>query len=258
MTTTIAHTIRPFAAGAALIAASLSLSGCFSISTDFGGETLDELDKGGDAPTEIGLAGPDNLVVKTGKKLKIKVEGDDDAVEALRFKRSGDSLTVGREGDWNKGMSKATVTITMPAPTDISMAGSGDITAQSLADNAEISMAGSGSVRVAEVDASSLEISSAGSGSITAAGRAQKLDVSIMGSGSVDLADLNADDVEVSIAGSGSVKVASDGQVEASIAGSGSVYVEGSATCTASTAGSGSLTCKQTTVTTTTSTSKDE
>lgn len=241
----IFHTAKTFAAGAALVAGSLGLAGCFSINVGgFEGETLDELDKSGSAPSEIALAGPDDLVVKTGKKLKIKVSGDEEAIEALRFKRDGDTLTVGRDGDasWNAG--SATVTITMPAPTDISMFGSGSITAAELASDADISMAGSGSISVTEVAADKLEISSAGSGSIKAAGTASKLEVNIMGSGSAGLKKLKADEVDVTIAGSGGVRVASDGKVEASIAGSGSVVVTGDAECKSSVAGSGTLTCK--------------
>lgn len=245
MNTAFSNKIKTAFAGAALLAGTIGLSGCFNIDVQgFEGETLDNLDKSGDAPTQVALAGPDELVVKTGKKLKIDVSGDKEAIEALRFKRESNSLTVGRDGDagWDTG--KATVTITMPAPTDISMFGSGSITAEQMAGDADISMAGSGSINVTDVDITKLEISSAGSGSIKAAGKATKLEVSIMGSGGAQLQKLKADEVDVTIAGSGGVRVASDGKVEASIMGSGSVVVTGDAQCTSSTVGSGTLTCK--------------
>ena len=245
MNTAFAQKTKTAIAGAALLAGTVGLSGCFNIEVSgFEGETLDNLDKGGDAPTEIALAGPDELIVKTGKKLKIKVSGDEEAIEALRFKRDGKGLTVGRDGDTNWDSGKATVTITMPAPTDISMFGSGSITAEEMADDADISMAGSGSINVTEMDVDKLEVSSAGSGSIKAAGKASKLEVNIMGSGGAQLKKLTADEVDVTIAGSGGVRVASDGKVEASIVGSGSVVVTGDAECKSSTVGSGSLTCK--------------
>lgn len=242
-TSTIERT-KTFAVGAALLTASLGLSGCFSISTGFDGETLAELDKSGDAPTEISLVGPDDLVLKVGKALKIKVKGDEDAIEALRFKRSGDSLAVGRVNGGGSSRGKATITITMPAPTDISLAGSGDIRLASVADDADVSITGSGNVTIADVDASQLEVSSAGSGSVQAAGQASSLEISIVGSGAVDFAELQADDVDISIAGSGDINLMSNGKVDASIAGSGSVYVTGSAECTSSSMGSGKLTCK--------------
>ena len=244
MTTYTAQRTKVFAASAALEATSLGLSGCFSIKTDFGGEELADLDTSGSAPTEISLAGPDDIVLKVGETLDISVEGDDDAIAALRFKRSANSLTVGRESDWDTGSGTATVTIVMPAPDEVSLAGTGEIRAETMADTAEIAMAGSGKVTIAEMAAESLEISSAGSGTILAAGTASDLEVSIVGSGDVDLSKLKADDVEVSIAGSGDVMLMSDGQVDVSIAGSGSVFVTGDAQCSSSIMGSGKLSCK--------------
>ena len=244
MNTRFAHTTRSLLAGAALLAGSVGLAGCINISTGFDGEPLDSIDLGGSAPTEIALAGPDDLVVETGDTFAITVSGDEEAVEDLRFKRDGDTLTVGREDGSNWDSGKATITVTMPAPTDISMFGSGTITAQEMADDGDISMAGSGVITVTDVNVDKLEISSAGSGSIKAAGTAAQLEVSMMGSGDAKLKKLKADQVEINIAGSGGVRVASDGKVEASIVGSGNVEVTGDAECSSSTVGSGTLKCK--------------
>lgn len=244
MNTAFARKTRTLTTTAALALASVGLSGCLNFETGFDGETLAELDQSGKAPTEIGLAGPDDLVLVVGDTLDIQVDGDADAIEALRFKRSGDSLTVGRDGDWSVGMGKATVTITMPAPREISLAGSGDITAPALAQDADVSMAGSGKINLAGVSATKLEIDSAGSGSISGKGTATSVEINLFGSGNIDFADLKADKAEITIAGSGDVKLQSDGKVDASIAGSGSVYVTGKASCSSSVAGSGKLICK--------------
>ncbi len=243
MKTPIAQTSRSFVAGAALLAGSVSLAGCFNINTSFDGETLEEFDQSGSAPTEIGLAGPDDLVLKVGDSLNIEVSGDDSAVDALRFKRKGDSLTVGRDGDWSGSMGTAKITITMPAPEEINLAGSGDINAETMADRSEISMAGSGTVKVATIASSSLEVSSAGAGEVQGAGSVEKLDISILGSGDIDFSKLKADKVEISIAGSGDIELMSDGEVEASIAGSGNINVVGNAKCKAKAVGSGKLNC---------------
>jgi hypothetical protein len=244
MTTSTIQRSKIMAAGAALFAASFGLSGCINFSTDFDGEPLADLDQSGSAPTEIALAGPDDIVLVEGDTLNIEVSGDSDAIEALRFKRKGDTLAVGRDGEWGNSKGTATITITMPAPKEISLAGSGDITAEALASDAEISMAGSGKVTVAQVSSDELEISSAGSGRVQGAGSVDKLSITIVGSGDVDFAELKADDVEISIAGSGDIDLMSDGKVEASIAGSGSVKVTGSATCKSSAMGSGELICQ--------------
>lgn len=244
MTTPLARTTRAALAGAALLSGSLSLSGCLNISTGFDGEPLAELDQSGRAPTAIGLAGPDDIVLAVGDELSIEVEGEDDVIETLRFRRSGDSLTVGRADNGSDLKGKAIIRITMPAPKDVSLAGSGDITAETLADASEVSIAGAGRVLVKDFAIDTLEIGIAGSGSLQGRGRVSTLEISIAGSGDVDFGDVVADSAEISIAGSGDVKLASDGKVDASIMGSGDVLVIGNATCTSNAVGSGTMTCK--------------
>ena len=240
--------IKTFAPIAA-IALSTALAGCDGVNikiNDEEGVPLSELDMSGDPPTELALIAPDKVILTEGDTLDITVEGDDEAVDAMRFTNSGGTLGIMREsGNW-KGSSYATVRVTMPAPEGISIAGSGTVKASKLASDASINIAGSGSVEATEIDSDSLEISMGGSGKVSGAGKAERLEVSAAGSGNVDMPDLSVEGAEISIVGSGDVRFASDGDVEVSIAGSGNVYVTGSATCTVSAVGSGKVVCKST------------
>ena len=238
---------------ASMLAATIGLSGCINIDSSFDGVPLDQLADGDGPPVEITLAGPDDLIVTVGDTLDISVEGDDEVLEDLRFKRKGDSLAIGRESSWGDSRGKAIIRVTMPAPRSVALAGSGDIDSETLASDAEVSIAGSGKVKIGEVAADELDISIAGSGSLSASGSATELEISIAGSGDIDFAGLKADKVDISIAGSGDIELASDGVVEASIAGSGDVTVTGSATCKSSAMGSGTVTCKPATATAQTS-----
>ena len=243
-----AKTLRRIGATAALLAAATMLSACAFIDFDdedgmTDGVPLAELDMSGAAPTVIKLAGLDTVILTEGEVLDITVEGDAAATARLRFKLDGDDLKIGREGERSDTTSKATIRVTMPAPSEIAVAGSGSITAQAVAKDAELNIAGSGSIEVASIEAERLEVSIGGSGKVTGAGKASTLEVNVAGSGDVNLADLVADNVEVSIAGSGDVQLASDGTVTASIAGSGDVRVAGNAKCNLSSMGSGKLTC---------------
>ena len=234
------------AAPIAALALGAALSGCAYVNDweDVRGVPLAELDTSGEAPTHISLAGPDKVVISEGDSLTITIEGNSDAGEALRFDRDGNRLSIARDRKVYDGSGSATVLMTMPAPGELSIAGSGRIESATLARTAELEIAGSGAISVESVEADRLEVEIAGSGDVLAAGTASVLSVEIAGSGDVRLGDLNADDVSVSIAGSGNVTVASNGTVDASIAGSGDVVVNGSATCSVSSAGSGSLTCR--------------
>merc|ERR1712026_649887 len=94
---------------------------------------------------------------------------------------------------------------------------------------ANVTVAGSGTVKIARLEAESLDLTIAGSGDITASGSAGSLDLTVAGSGKAAMAELEVDRAEVSIAGSGDAEFASDGPVEASIMGSGTVTVNGNA-----------------------------
>ena len=228
----------------AMVAAA-GVSGCDgTISVgDEKGVPLSELDMAGKTPTELVLAGPDNVIVSEGETLDVEVSGDRDAVDALRF--TLDETTLGimrRKGDW-KGDGKATVRVTMPALEKLVVAGSGTVEAPRLTGSPEVIIAGSGKARTARVEADALEVTIAGSGSYEAAGVAKSLDLTIAGSGSARMDGLKVDDAEITIAGSGDAGFASDGTVEAKIMGSGDVRVAGTARCTISSMGSGSLHC---------------
>lgn len=229
----------------AALALGTAVAGC-DIDVTFNGEEgvpLAELDMSGDAPTGLALLGPDAVVITAGETLDIDLEGDPEAVEAMRFTLEGGTLGILRDSDVYDGNSQVTVRVTMPAPSDLTMAGSGTIESEAVASSADVTSAGSGSINITGVDAQDLEITIAGSGSITASGTTDRLEVTIAGSGGVNMPELKAEEAEVSIAGSGSVAFASDGKVEANIMGSGSVVVAGDATCELNSMGSGTLTC---------------
>lgn len=209
------------------------------------GKPLAELDLSGKAPDELVLAGPDEVRVTTGDKLAITVEGDAEARDQLRFVLKDGSLAIHRKDKmFGSGDKIAIVNVTMPAPREIVMAGSGKISAAQLASKAEVTVAGSGTIESNGVAGEKLGVTIAGSGNFRAAGNVKDLDMTIAGSGSAQMDALKVERAEVSIAGSGSSTFASDGEVEASIAGSGNVTVKGRARCTVSAMGSGKLVCE--------------
>jgi hypothetical protein len=73
------------------------------------------------------------------------------------------------------------------------------------------------------LDEERVEISIAGSGSVTATGAVERLSLSIAGSGDADLGGLSVRDMEIAIAGSGDVIASPRDSLEVSIAGSGDV-----------------------------------
>lgn len=227
----------------AVLALGTALAGCDGADIEINGKKgvpLAELEKGGAAPTEIVLSSGDTVVLTEGDTFALTVEGAD--TDSLRFVRDDEVIGVTREKGWD-GESSAVIRITMRPPSEVVIAGSGTVKAQSLASTASINIGGSGAVEFASIAADKLDINIGGNGTITGAGTAKEMNVVIGGSGEINLAGLKADKAEVSIGGSGDIAFASDGTVEATIAGSGDVKVNGSAKCTVNAFGSGTLTC---------------
>jgi hypothetical protein len=232
------------------VALAAGVAGCdgFKDGTKINGEEgkpLAELDMSGAAPDELVMAGPDEVRITTGDKLAITVEGDQAVKDQLRFSIKDGSLAIHRKGEmFGSGSAVAIVNVTMPAPKEVVMAGSGKITAANLASKANVTVAGSGTIETTAIAGESLDLTIAGSGNFRAAGNVKTLDLTIAGSGSAQMDALRVDKADVSIAGSGSTAFTSDGEVEASIMGSGNVTVKGRARCTLSSMGSGKLVCE--------------
>ncbi len=233
----------------AALAVAATLSGCDGVKmkiSDDEGKPLSEIDTSGPAPTELVLAGPDDVVITHGDKLAIVVGGDPAVAEQMRFTLKNGTLGIMRPGKlWNRDSSgRVTVKVTMPDPTELTLAGSGTIKAVSMAREAKITIAGSGVVETQALTVEKLELTVAGSGNYRAGGSAHSLELTIAGSGGAQMDGLKVDEAKVTIADSGSTSFASDGSVSASIMGSGSVTVKGRASCKVSAMGSGELVCE--------------
>lgn len=231
-----------------LIAVGLGLAAtaCGNVHVDVGdgdGVRLAELDMAGAAPTKLVLAGPDKVVMTEGDRLDIKVSGDAEAIEALRFNLDDGTLGIMRDKGW-KGSGVATIAVTMPPAHEIVLAGSGDIKAPTLVEEAEVNIAGSGTVAVERVAARTLDVNVMGSGTLRATGTAERLDFNVAGTGKLAARGLKVERAEINIAGSGGGEFASDGKVDARIAGSGLVTVYGRADCSIKAMGSGRVVCR--------------
>ena len=205
------------------------------------GVPLEQLDMAADAPAAVVLASGDHVLIENGADFAVALQGDDDAKAAVRFALEDGALFIMRDsGD----AGPATITITMPAPDKLTIAGSGQITAMALAEEAEVVIAGSGRIVARAIAVQQLDLSIAGSGQFEADGSAARLNLSVAGSGNADMADLLVDSAKVTIAGSGNVVFASDGKVKAHLMGSGMVTVRGAARCKVQSVGSGCLVCE--------------
>lgn len=229
-----------------LLAGTAALVACDGADVEINGQKgvpLSEVEIAGPPPTNVFLASGDNVIVTEGNTFAIKVEGSD--TDSLRFVRDNEVIGITRVEGWN-GNSNATIRITMPAPKEVIIGGSGTVKTPSLASEADINIGGSGTVEFGRFAGQTLGINIGGSGTVRGAGTTKELEILIGGSGKIVMPELKADQADITIGGSGDVAFASDGTVEANIFGAGDVKVAGSATCKINSAGAGTLTCTPT------------
>ena len=239
-----------------LIIPFLALSACDGSIADVVGDVRSSTFEGGTAIGEaaknpgefqgVTLAGPDNIIFTTGAEYSIRAEGDEDALEQLRYKVTDGQIKVGRENEnlLSSSDKAATIYITAPSLNSIKLAGSGDIDADKIAgDTAALTLAGSGNIKIADLQTTSLDTKIAGSGDILVSGSAKTTKISIAGSGDISGAALRKESASIKIAGSGNVALSSDGTVDSTILGSGNIRIHGDATCKTNAMGSGEVTC---------------
>lgn len=236
------------AMGIGLVAASLATSACGHRSQDAGPNVSRNYQVAGFDQVEV--AGPYDVQVRTGPNVSVSASGPEKLLERTTVEVKGNKLVIRPEqhGWFHFGWSShgnATFTVTVPALSGATIAGSGDIKVDQVKGSSfEGTVAGSGGIDVAALDVQQLKLSIAGSGGATArSGKAQNAKLDIAGSGDIDARGIAAQTANVSIAGSGNIRANASGTADVSIVGSGDVEVTGGAKCSVSKQGSGNVSC---------------
>jgi hypothetical protein len=238
------------ALAAALIAASAATSACGQSRTEDGGPTVARNYAVGGFD-QIEVAGPYNVVVRTGANVGVSARGPQHVLEHMVVEVRGNKLIIHTErqkGWFHTNWShhdNVQVSVTVPQLRAAAIAGSGDIHVDQVkGDSFKGEVAGSGGLGVNSIDVGTLKLSIAGSGGTKIGnGRAQSAEYEIAGSGDIDARNVQVQNADVSIAGSGNVSAQAAGTADVSIMGSGDVEVTGGAKCSISKAGSGSVRC---------------
>ena len=242
--------MRKFLAAAAIGAAAVSTSACGRDRAEEPGPVVSRNFQVGNF-TEIEVAGPFDVDVKTGASPSVSARGNQNLLDRLEVEVKGDTLVIRPKkdrkwfgGGWNVN-GKGTLAISVPMIRAATLAGAGDMNINAIrGDDFEGQIAGAGDLRVDTIEVSRLKLGIAGSGGVNArGGKAQRAEYSIAGSGDVDAGALTTETLDVSIAGSGAVRANASKAADVSIMGSGDVEVTGGAKCSVSKAGSGNVRC---------------
>ena len=157
----------------------------------------------------ISLEGSADVNVTFGPNEGLTVEADDNLLPYIETVVRNNQLVIRtRPGTSITTTNPVRVNVTMKALEDLSLRGSGSITAPGYSGTA-------------------LTVSLPGSGDITVNGTADQVKISLSGSGNVNLNDLKAKAATVSLNGSGNVSVNASESLDASITGSGNIRYSG-------------------------------
>jgi hypothetical protein len=196
--------------------------------------------------TAVALEGSDDVQVRYADKFSVRAEGQAKVLDQLDIRVVGTTLKIGRKHNdgwmWNEDHG-AKITVTLPHLVAASVAGSGNMDVDRGEGDFAGSIGGSGDLKVAQLQAGSVDLSIGGSGNLTVGGTASALKAATAGSGDIDAKGLTVSSATVSVVGSGNVRGTVKGEANVSLAGSGDVELGGGAHCTVSSVGSGEAHC---------------
>ena len=156
----------------------------------------------------------------------------------IRFKK--------RNGNFR--FKKLTVYVTSPNIENISLTGSGDLSALSdiKSNNLKVALKGSGNIKLKQIDCTSIDAHVQGSGNINVTGgTAQSAEYSVFGSGDLAVENLKVRSANVKLTGSGNINCMATESITAKSTGSGDINYYGHPTNTVvSSTGSGSINTK--------------
>lgn len=134
--------------------------------------------------------------------------------------------------------------VTMPRITTADLTGTGDLAIDRVeGERFRIDSKGSGDIAIGALSVQSADLSLSGTGMLTAKGSARQLKIDLTGSGDIDAPELKAARATVSVAGTGDVHATVDGPAQVSVTGTGDVDLGPAARCTTSTTGTGEVRC---------------
>jgi hypothetical protein len=193
---------------------------------------------------KIGIAGSFDVILNKGNEGDISIQADENLMEYIITEVKNGQLKIKpKKGYQLKSTKTMQITIGFNDLEEVSLAGSGDVTASDAinASDLKLSLAGSGDMNL-KVSTKHLTSKIAGSGNISLNGSTDEFSCSIAGSGNLNGYELKATVAKAKIAGSGNIKVNAVSEIHASIAGSGNVYYTGNPDVEKSNSvGSGSL-----------------
>ncbi|MBR9675959.1 DUF2807 domain-containing protein [Candidatus Woesearchaeota archaeon] len=218
-----------------LILSLVLITGCVNFTSDcvIGSGNIIQKDVEVRSFSSVELEGTGNIFLEQTNQTSLRVQGEDNVLENLKFVELGDKLIIKRK-DYVcfNNIKPINYYITLRDVDELKISGSGTITSQAklITKDLDVRIDGSGTILL-DVVTESLKTRISGSGDVTLSGITQDLDLRIDGSGKIRAYELKARNVETTTTGSGDIYVSPE-TLDVKILSSGSVYYKGEPTIT--------------------------
>lgn len=188
-----------------------------------------------------------DVEVKIGPVAEVRVEADDNIMEYIVTKVSGNELRIKVDGMHSLNNVHMKVFITTPSLTRIKADASASVNVLDVLKNGgKLSFTATSSADIeAEVDAPEVEAEANSSGSVTLSGKTKNYKAHVSSSGDLKSAGLKSENADVQASSSGSADVYASVSLNAKASSSGSIDYYGGATVKQSVSSSGSVEKKE-------------
>lgn len=179
----------------------------------------------------IKISGFFDIDLVAGKEGKISITGEQNILSAIIVEVEDNALKIYTKKGTNlhPGMGKKVeITVPLEKISELSLSGSGDITAKSPIKNDKFSakLSGSGDFDL-DVVSNSFDLSLNGSGDIKLKGSSDNLVIKLSGSGDIEAANLKSKNATINVSGSGDVNINCSESLIARVSGSGDIKYTG-------------------------------
>ncbi|HZX95065.1 MAG TPA: DUF2807 domain-containing protein [Myxococcales bacterium] len=180
-----------------------------------------------------------HATVEIGPRRPVRIEADDQVLQAVELRVEGDELHVGfRPGTRWTGEHRVQVTIQTPQLRAVGGSGGSEVRASfNRGSDAEISASGGSVMNVRGVDAARLGVHGSGGSVINLSGSADSLSLHLSGGSELHGRDLSVKDIDVQGSGGSQGELRADGRVRGSLSGGSGLHIRGRATTRVATSG---------------------
>ncbi|WET02627.1 head GIN domain-containing protein [Flavobacterium sp. YJ01] len=179
----------------------------------------------------IKISGFFDVDLVAGKEGKITISGEQNIISAIVVEVVENTLKIYAKKGMNLRPStgnKVEIVVPFEKISELSLSGSGDITAESPIKNDKFTakLSGSGDIDL-NVISNSFDLSLSGSGDIKLKGNSDNISIKLSGSGDIEAYNLKSKIANINVSGSGDVAVNCSESLTARVSGSGDVKYTG-------------------------------